>query len=171
MKMPKEYICNNNKYFYEYETIALPVSFENLPQEIEAEGYTFILKSSFHVSLVCIGKIIEKHNITIPDFENSVIKDFCEFIQNNNVSLERYTNEFRFVQSGDKKSIIAMCEISNLDKFFELINKRYGANIEMPPTHATLYTLQPNVGIFVTNSEDLQKLTKMIKLPQELISL
>lgn len=75
--MNKQFICEENKYIFQHRTIGLPVSFLNLPKTIQIEGYTLLLKSSFHISLVCIGKIIEKYNISTPEFENSVIKDFC----------------------------------------------------------------------------------------------
>jgi hypothetical protein len=57
------------------------------------------------------------------------------------------------------------CNVSNLDKFFELINKKYGLNIEYPPAHVTLYTLKDKLGIFLTDNDDIKKLTKLIPNP------
>jgi len=61
--MPKP-ICDTKKYLLNgprEDNIALLVQISNLPEEIEAEGYKLSAKSYFHVSLVCIGKIIEKY--------------------------------------------------------------------------------------------------------------
>jgi len=143
----------------------LPVSLDNLPKQIEVEGCKLALKSNFHVSLVCIGKIIEKHKISIPDFENLIIKDFCDFIKNNDVSLIRYRDEFRFATENEEKSIVVMAEVSNIDKFFNILNEKYGLKAEVQPTHVTLYTLQPDIGIFITDSKNLEHLTKTIKSP------
>jgi len=165
MPIEERYICNGNKYTFRDGTITLPVSLDNLPKQIEVEGYKLALKSNFHVSLVCIGKIVEKQGISIPDFENLVIKDFCDFIKNNDVSLVRYKDEFRFVAQDEKKSIVVMVEVSNMDKFFDILNRRHGLNAEVQPTHITLYTLQPDMGIFITDSKDLEQFTRTIKSP------
>ncbi|MBU1349736.1 MAG: hypothetical protein ABII99_00125 [Patescibacteria group bacterium] len=52
-----------------------------MPKKIEVEGHALFLKTSFHVNLVCIGKIIEKQNIIILDFIDKIVADFCDFIQ------------------------------------------------------------------------------------------
>lgn len=165
--MPRP-ICGSEKYKLagsKEDVIILPVSLDNLPPKIEAEGYNLSSKKEFHCSLVCIGKIIEKHKVSIPNFTEKVIADFCEFIKDNEVNLLRYRDEFRFVTKEDEGfAVILMCDIANLDKFFELINKKYGLQVEYPPTHITLYTFQ-GVGVFLTDSQDIQKFTKAIANP------
>ena len=163
--MSEQFICDEEKYIFKKRTIALPVSLENLPQKVKIDGYELLLKSSFHISLVCIGKIIEKHNVSIPDFENLIIKDFCEFIENHDVSLVGYRDEFRIATQNERKSVVMMADISNLNDFFDLINQKYNLDIEVHPTHVTLYTLQPDIGIFITDSDDLKQLTRKIKNP------
>jgi len=165
MLIEERYICNGNKYTFRDGTITLPISLDNLPKQIKVEGCKLTLKSNFHVSLVCLKKIMEKHKISIPDFENLVIKDFCDFAKNNDVSLIRYRDEFRFATENEDKSIVVMVEVSNIDKFFDFLNKKYKLNLESQPTHVTLYTLQPDIGIFITDSKDLEQLTKVIENP------
>jgi hypothetical protein len=162
--METKSICGN-KFPFEYHTISLPVSLENLPNKITFEGNDFLINPFLHVSLVCIGEIIKKHNVLIPDFEIGVINNFCEFSQNNNISVIEYTDDFKFVARDDLKSIIVMCRVPNLDKFFDLINKKYGLEIEYPPTHITLYTLPSKLGIFLTDKGDIVQLTKIIPNP------
>ena len=166
--MTKKPICGGGKYELAGqtgETIGLPVVLKGLPPKIQVEGYTLFLKSSFHISLVCIGKIIEKHGVSISSFIDKVVDDFCEFIKTNEVSLVGYRDEFRFVSDKERRSVVVMCDISNLDKFFELLNQKYGLQFEMQPTHVTLYTLQPDLGIFLTDSQDIERLTKLISNP------
>lgn len=150
------------------DTIGLPVYLPELPVKIKIEGCELFLKSEFHVSLICIGKIMEKNNLSIPDFINKVIADFCEFTKHTSIDLARLCDEFRFVAENERRTIIAMCDISNLSKFFDFINQKYGLKLEYPPTHVTLYALQPNVGIFLTDTNDLNRLTKKIKVPIKL---
>jgi hypothetical protein len=157
-------ICNN-KFQFAYDTIGLPVFLKNLPKEIVFQGDTLLLKSDFHVSLVCIGEIIKKHNITISDFKNKIINDFCEFSETSNIDKISFTNNFKFATRDDLKSIIVMCKVPNLDKFFDLMNKKYSLNIEYPPTHVTLYTPLSKTGIFLIDSNDIKNLTVPIENP------
>lgn len=169
--MAKRFICNGEKYEVggpKEDTIGLPVAFSGLPQTIEVEGYVLNLKTAFHVSLVCIGKIVEKHNLADPELVSKIVTDFCEFIQHTSVDLVRYREEFKFASEAELRAVVVMCDISNLDKFFDLINKKYSLNLEYPPTHATLYTLQPDVGIFLTDNDDINRLTKSIEAPVKL---
>ena len=160
-------ICSGNKYLLagqRGDSIVLPVSFAKLPSKISINGYVLIAKTEFHVSLVCIGKIIEKHNIKIPDFLEKVIEDFCEFSKHDKIDLIRYRNEFKFCTENKLRTVVVMCDIFNLNKFFDLINEKYKLEIEYPPTHVTLYTLT-GLGIFLTDSADIEKLTRPIENP------
>lgn len=159
--MDRKLICGG-KFVFGHETISLLVFLEDVPSEITFEGDTFLLNDFLHVSLVCIGKIIERYNINIPDFKDKIIQDFCEFSSENDIKLVSYTNEYKFVEKDDKKTIVVMCNVSNLSKFFELINKKYKLNIEYPPTHITLYKLPNKMGIFLIDSNDIENFTRPI---------
>jgi len=162
--MDRELICGG-KFVFGHETISLLVSLKDIPSKITFEENTFLVNDFLHISLVCIGKIIEKYNIQIPDFKDEMIKDFCEFSYKNDVKLVSYTNDYKFAEKDDKKTIIVTCNVSNLDKFFELVNKKYELNIEYPPTHVTLYKLPGKLGIFLIDSNDIKNLTKPIPNP------
>lgn len=163
--MEKQFICGSKYTISPTNTIALSVSLDNLPGEIVIDGNKLLLKSSFHISLVCINEIVRKYNIVIPNFKDLIVKDFCEFVQTNDVSLLDYLEEFRFAVENDLKTIIVRCNVSNLEKFFEIINKKYGLKIEYPPMHVTLYTLEGKPGIFLTDAKDIANLTKIISNP------
>lgn len=145
--------------------IALPVNLANLPKTIEVEGNTLLVKDHFHVSLVCSAKIKEKFNVADPDFVEKVNKDFGDFTAQHEVQLIGFRDEYKFVEEDEKKAVVCMCDIENLHEFFDLLNKKYNLEVPYPPTHATIYTLQPNVGIFLTNEEDIERLTKPIANP------
>src|SRR3989344_5957913 len=131
--MSSRFICETKKYKIggekEDTTIYLPVSFEGLPEEVKVQEQTLYFPNPFHVSLVYIGKIVEKYNITIPNFLNKIVNDFCEFTKTHDIEVVRYNNEFKFVARNDKKTVIVMCEVSNLNKFFDSINKKYELHI------------------------------------------
>ena len=48
------------------------------------------------------------------------------------------------------------------NKLKELINEKYSLKLETPPTHATLYTLNLDEGIFLTDAKDISEMTKII---------
>jgi hypothetical protein len=163
--MDKKLICEN-KYELGYHTISLPVELKNLPDEIKVAEYTLYLPSPFHVSLVYIGKIVKKYNINEPDFENKIIADFCEFSKTNEIKIINYTDEYKFVERDDKKTVVVMCEVSNLNKFFDLMNKKYGLNIKYQPTHITLYNkIKGEPGIYLMDMNDVKNFTKPIPNP------
>lgn len=158
-------ICDGGKYIFGSDSIGLPVSILNIPETINVEGLTLFRKSKFHVTLVALGNIIEKHGVTIPDFLERGVADFCEFVREHEVVLLRFREEFHFAVEGERRSLVAMCDVSNLVPFFDLMNAKYDLDVAYPPTHVTLYTLQPDKGIFLTDQEDLEKMTKSIGNP------
>jgi len=147
------------------DTIGLPVPLQGLPPIIQVKGYTLLARTHFHVSLVCIGQIAMKHNLTDPGLVEKIIADFETYTEHARIDFLGFRNEFRFVQEADMRSVIVMCDVSNLKEFFTLINTKYGVHLEYPPTHVTLYTLQLNVGIYVTDTADLATKTEAIPAP------
>ena len=165
--MAINFICDTEKYTFNdvSKTISLPIKSFELPKEFLIENNLLSLKLSFHVTLVPIGRIVLKHKIDIPNIYELVLKDFCEFTNNNDINFETFSNDFKFCVEEDKKSIVVMCKVSNLDKFFEMINKKYELNIECPPAHVTLYTIEFKKGIFLIDQEDIKNLTTSIDNP------
>ncbi len=167
--MEKKTICVNDKYeiAVDKDWIGFSVSLENLPDEININGTTFYFPNPFHVSLVYIGKIIEKYNISIPDFKDKIIDDFCNFTKTNKIELIRYTNEYKLVsRDGINKTVIVMCEVSNLDKFYDFINKKYALSIKCLPTHVTLYnTAKGKPGFYLMDEDDIKNITVPIENP------
>ena len=163
-----QFICGGEKYQYGSRTIGIPVAVSNLQSEIEVEKYKLFAKTEFHTSLVYAGRIADKYGFVSSDFEQKVVADFCEYTTVHSIEFVRFTGEFRFVDKEDKKTVVAMCEVLNLTGFIDLLNTKYSLKLKYPPTHVTLFTLQPNVGVFLIDAEDLQKSTKIIPAPVKL---
>jgi hypothetical protein len=87
-------------------------------------------------------------------------------VSKNDTTFIKYRNEFRLVQRGERISVIVMCDISNIDEFFKLMKKEFGIESDTQPTHVTIYTLQPNMGIGVNTYLGF-KATKEIEVPNE----
>lgn len=157
---------NREKYKFNDGYIFLPLTIENLPSKLNVSGYELLLKEEFHCSLVCIKDLQEKYG---RDAEEKVTKLFYDFILKNKIAFVKYRNEFRLVQRGERVSVIVMCDISNIDTFFKLMDQELGIKSDTQPTHVTIYTLQPNMGIGVNTDQGLQA-TKEVEVPNEIRS-
>lgn len=166
-----DFICGGSKYELvgtNKDTLSLPIRLDGLPQEVEVQGRTLYLPMPFHVSLVYIGKIIERYKVSIPDFLEKVVEDFCSFTSTRDIELTRYNNDqYKFVSRDDtKQTVVVLCEVSNIDRFYDFINEKYGLDLKYPATHVTLYnTLKGQPGIWLMDKDDIRDCTTPIDNP------
>lgn len=153
-----------------YDSIGLPIRLNNLPAELTIDGYRMVRKKAFHVTLVPVGNIAQRHEINDPNLLEELLKDFQQFVAQHPIRFLRLTNEFRFVTQNNRRTIVGMCEVENLDKFYATINLQYNFIFEVPPTHVTLYTLYGGPGIFLIDHMDIESLTKVIDNPGLFVS-
>ncbi len=116
--------CSKGQYIFEHDTIALPIGISGLPPTIEVAGRELQLKSSFHVSLVCLGEMVKKKPDLPENFMESVVEDFCDFVEENEILLERYLPETYTISQGERFTLIIMTQMSHIDAFFDLINEK-----------------------------------------------
>ena len=154
---------NIEKYKFADGYIYLRLTIRDLPPKLNVSGYELLAKEEFHCSLVCVKDLQEKYG---DDINEKIINLFHNFSSKNKMDLVGYRNEFRLVQRGERVSVIVMCDISNIDKFFELMKQELGIESDIQPTHVTLYTLQPNMGIGVNTYLGLNA-TKEVQVPDE----
>jgi hypothetical protein len=148
-----------------HDSIGLPVEPPNLPDTITVEGYKLTRRSAFHVTLIAVGRIGTNQRTAVPNFLELILTDFRSFVEQHPVRLLRYRNEFRFASENDRRSLVVTCDLENLDRFYDVLKTRYDLQTEYPPTHVTLYTLQRDLGIFLTDSNDINRLTKSVPNP------
>ena len=154
-------ICNSSKITYNKGYIALWLDTYPLPEAIEVGGVTLLKKDHFHVSLLCVKNILEKQ----PDFEQDILNHFCDFIKDNDVKFDGFTLEFRIATDDERKSVVALCNVSNLDKFVDYLSEKIGTTVAHQPTHVTIYTLQPNMGIGLNSKSEMEQKTVPVEMP------
>lgn len=160
----KNYICGGTKFAYSKGYIGLPVEINNLPETVLVEGETLQKKSSFHVSLVCVKDILSKN----PNVEQDVLNEFCSFTEKKEISFIRYTGEFRFARHEERKTLVALCKVSNLSEFSESLGRKLEIALPLQPTHVTLYTLQPDAGIGLNSPVDMETKSVPVDVPAAL---
>jgi hypothetical protein len=149
-------------YKYQKGYIHITNELPALPENITVEGKELLLKTSFHTTLLCakdVQRVLDNNwdaELTTEVAER-VIKVFNDFVSKKPLEFRGFTGEFRFVERGDKKSIVAMCEVSNVDELFTHVNSELGIVMPVQPTHVTLYTLQPNKGIGISDQGQLSE--------------
>lgn len=153
----EDYFLSPNK------TLALRITKDKFPKDFPPT-YTygevdFVLKDVFHISVFPIVELNAKYNLHIE--EEKLLTDFYEFVGQNPVSVE-FTDEYRYVESADRKSIVIRCVAPIINEFYELINKKYNFKILPPVPHVTIYILKDNFGIYLLDQEDLDHKTKII---------
>lgn len=154
-------------YGYGKGYITLPVQLPELPEEFDAEGTILHRKDSFHVSLLCVKELAEGKE----DVEEKLLDLFERFTKECEVEFTAYTGEFRYVVDQGRRTIVALCEVTNLDKLRDMIHQELGIVVPKQPTHVTLYTLQPNLGIGLNSPEAMDAKSVAIEAPTELCTI
>ena len=137
---------------------------DNIPNTVSIGKETLQKKSSFHVSLLCVKDILATKNIP----EQEILGAFCAFTADNDISFVGHTGEFRFAQHEDRKTLVALCGVSNLERLFTFLNERFSVTLTTQPTHVTLYTLQPDIGIGLNTPTDMETKSVLVEVPTAL---
>ncbi|PCI89453.1 hypothetical protein COB18_04015 [Candidatus Kaiserbacteria bacterium] len=158
-------ICNSKDITYDNGYISLQCENYNIPETFEIDGETLLKKDAFHVSLICVRNILEIK----PDIEVEILQHFCNFLQQHEIKFEGFTKEFRLAREGERKSVVALCKVSNLHKFADYLGEKTGITVEPQPVHVTIYTLQPNVGIGLNSPEEMEQKSIKIDVPEAVL--
>lgn len=139
-----------------------------LPTSIEVDGHTLILKSEFHISLVCAVRLAPLINKRGSDkVAAEIIEAFDGFVKEQPLTDYELSGELRLVKRDEKKTVIVMAKVPNLDKFFDSLRRKYNVDLPTQPTHITLYTLPPdNIGIGILSDEELRRDSIPVKIPE-----
>jgi hypothetical protein len=150
-----------NEITYNKNYISLPVEIKGLPETTTIENVELKLKTSFHVSLLCVKNLISKYGEEVGD---KVIDLFKTLADENLIEFQEYKNEYRLAQreSDNRKTLVTMVTIKNLEEIFQKIRKELQIDFDSQPTHITLYTLVLDEGIGINDVDDLNTLTKIV---------
>jgi len=163
---PEKLICSSSNITYDKGYIALWCKDYVIPDTLDVEGDSLLKKDHFHVSLLCVKNILEVK----PDSEAEVLQHFCDFLQDNELKFEGFTKEFRVATDSERKSVVALCKVSNLLKLAEYMTEKMGVPVAPQPAHVTIYTLQPNVGIGLNSPEELKQKSTKIEVPETILA-
>lgn len=137
-----------------------------LPEQIEVDGKTMSKKSEFHVSLMALKHFAPMLNPNdVVAAEEQLVRDFLDFQKTTDLSQFQPSNTFRLAKREARETVVMMVEVPHIEELFDFLRKKHGIDFPIQPTHITLYTLQPEVGIGILSQEELDKETVPIDLP------
>ena len=138
----------------------------NLPESIDVDGYNLTRKNEFHISLVCLKQLDKLYTSDAITARKIKLKQaFLDFEKFHNISEFNLTGEYRLAKRGDKVTVVVMVDVQNLNKMFDSLRNAVGIDLPTQPTHITIYTLQPEVGIGLISSKQVEDETRAINLP------
>ncbi len=138
-----------------------------LPEKIELKGHTLYVKDEFHITLLNVKFLAEIINPTnYETIKNQLLQEFDDFIQTHSLANYTVTNELRFVQENDKKTLVVIAHVDNLDELFELLSQKFSVNLPRQVAHVTLYRHPKNfIGIPINSAEALRSISQPITVP------
>lgn len=156
----------------------LGVELPPLQPTIEFGGKTYVLKPETHVTMVGFGAKLDKKCKEAAAargeaISNSVAAERVKAaLQKSAEGLTftiRLSPETRKAKKGEAETIIKMCEVDGLVEYLQRVTVELGlpdGAIELPPTHATVYTLENGQGVGISTQQQLLELTTPLTLEE-----
>ncbi len=141
---------------------------DNLPASIEVEGAKLYKKTEFHITLVSAKSVLRsiEGEPSLESLGDEIVEEFKKFITANQIKDYTLLPEFRLLKRGDSKTLVTMVKIDNNQKFFDLLREKYGAKIPDQPTHITIYSFDPETGLYINSAAELERDTHIVDVPE-----
>ena len=139
---------------------------QNVPEKVDIDGYELLKQNEFHISIMALKNLAPMLDVENPEQACEQLKrDFLEFAKTHNLAGFRLTGEYRMVQRDERVTIVAMVELRNINKLFDYLRSKHGIDFPTQPTHITMYTLHPNVGIGILSQDELANNSSLVSIP------
>ena len=135
--------------------------FEHFPRQVNWHGVQLLKKSEFHVTLLHAKSHAGLSNIS----NQELASFFTTFVSKWPIALLSFTDDFRYVEEGEKKTLLVRCIVSHIEELFAALNRAFGTHLPVQPAHVTLYSLETTVGIHV-NSEGAMARLERVESPE-----
>lgn len=143
------------------------IQLSGLPESINVKGDWLARKEEFHITTISVKIIAELIDPTNTDkIVAQIVKDFKDFLVRNKPDKFKLTKQFRFVQNGEEKTVVVLCELLGVPEFFDELRKKYNKPLPTQPFHITLYTLNSRYGIGILSQEVLNEISVPVDIPE-----
>ncbi len=168
--------------FTEIGTLLIPLSKEDFglsDEKIEFLGKVFEPKEEVHITVIGkdLGQKLQEAIKGDPAIENQIeqVMKEADWSYEKKDKMYHISKDKKKVDlQGDFKvihaeSIILMVEIAGIEQFYRKLGRIIGTELEVPPTHVTLYTYGDPVGIGLPNQAAFEEFVTREILPNELV--
>ncbi len=153
--------------YWEYSIGYTGIQLSGLPASIAANGELLAKKDEFHITAVNVKALAGLVDGT--DTERimaEIVEDFKNFIKTKPLDEFRLTDQLRFVQRGEEKTVVVLCDLPGAEDFFNELREKYKKPLPTQPFHITLYMVNSKFGIGILSDEILDKISEPIELPE-----
>lgn len=144
--------------------VIVPLSIVGLNPKADVLGKPWLRRTEFHVTALIPRKIIPRlvAEAGLPeDTARNLLWDTIDKVsQDVRIGDSSFTGELGLAHEGDKDSIFAMCDTPGIADLIKGMNDDLPVELEHPPTHVTLYTLTPGIGIGMATKEEKRELSR-----------
>ena len=133
--------------------------FAKLPETVTTRGMALYRKKEFHVTLAYFQALLSDAGMS--DSKESLLREFSEFVAMHPVIFRTFRDDMRFASREKKRSVVVRCEVSNVEELFQKWETILGIKLDRQPTHVTVYTLQPEIGIGINTMEEMEALPRV----------
>lgn len=155
-------ISANHNYDNGYISL-VNIVLPGLPIKLKVNEFELLLKSEFHISLICVKRIAPLiDNQKASEIEAEIETFFKDFIKTIPLTDYNVSDVYRLVQREERVTLVVMVDVPGIKQFFEALEAKYGIELPLQPTHITIYTLQPEAGIGILSIEELEKDSKIV---------
>jgi hypothetical protein len=160
-------------YVFDKGYLFIPCSLTGLVPDITTDGEMLVVKPNyhFHMSILAVKKYVpllaEQEKISLEEAEQVILSACSDALKKYPIKVTTLTKEFRVAEEELKKTLVAMCEAQDIEKFFTTIREAVHFDFPTQPTHITLFTREGVPGIGLTSTEELHQLSRALH-PQEI---
>jgi ribosomal protein S15P/S13E len=140
-------------------------SFYLHPEGVRYDGRHFEAKDEVHITILSrdAAETVRQHLERYPQDEDQVRR----MVDETNWEYRKLDSFYHIQQAPDEETIVQMVEVPGLDTFFNQVGQLVGQELELPPTHVTLYMRGTEKGIGIPTQAEFEQLAqKQIRLEE-----
>lgn len=148
----------------------IPLNIFGFPQTVEVLGKTWYRKNEFHTTIIYVKRIVgglsAAKGISEP-VATQQVWEAVEAAHEESAADFRITptEELRYAKDEKQETLAAMVNVTNLEPLFEKLRSELDyADLEIPPTHITIYT-DPDgaIGVPIPTQQALAERTRQLE--------
>jgi ribosomal protein S15P/S13E len=140
-------------------------SFYLHPEGVQYERRHFEAKDEVHITILSrdAAEAVRQHLERYPQDEEQV----RQLVDETNMDYRKLDSFYHIQEEPEVETIVQMVEVPGVGTFFKQVGQLVGQELELPPTHVTLYMRGTEKGIGIPTQAEFERLAqKQIRLEE-----